>query len=198
MNTQTSAGSMNFGATRGGRNTSAAARARTAGVLYLVAVLTAVFAEFIAPGKLGAVVAIVVPIACYAGVTLLLFSIFMPVNRDVAAGALLFGLVGLGFEAFQLKPLAVNVGMTCHGIFCLLTGFLMFKSGFLPRVLGVLMAIAGLVWLIYLSPSLAKSFSPWNSAVGLLAESLPMLWLLVTGVNAQRRRQQAGAPGGVK
>lgn len=126
MSAQISAGAMNFGATRGGRNTSAAARARTAGVLYLVAVLTAIFAEFIAPGKLGAVVAIVVPIACYAGVTLLLFSIFMPVNRDVAV----------------------------------LTGFLMFKSGFLPRVLGVLMAIAGLVWLIYLSPSLAKSFSP--------------------------------------
>ena len=179
------ANSLSYGVTRGTRNVSASARARAAGVLYLIAVLTAVFAEFVAPGRLGVAVAIVIPIACYAGVTLLLYSILKPVNRGIAATALVFGLVGLGFEAFQLKPRGVNVGMTCHGIFCLLTGYLMFKSGFLPRVLGVLMAIAGLVWLIYLTPSIAKSLSPWNSAIGLLAEALPMLWLLVMGVRSE-------------
>lgn len=185
MNAQISARSMNHGMTRRRRDLPPTVRARAVGVLYLVAVLTAVLAEFVAPGKVGAAVAIVLPIACYAGVTVLLYGILKPVNGSIAAAALLFGLIGLGFEAFQLQPRGVNVGMTCHGIFCLLTGYLMFKSGFLPRVLGVLMAIAGLVWLIYLSPSLAKSFSPWNSVVGLLAEALPMLWLLVRGVRAE-------------
>ena len=193
MNARISAESLSYGVRRNTRGASPRISARTAGVLYLVAVLTAVFAEFIAPGKLGTPVAVVVPICCYAGVTLLLYSILKPVNRGVAAAALLFGLVGLGFEAFQLQLRDVNVGMTCHGVYCLLIGYLMFRSVFLPRVLGVLMAVGGLLWLIYLSPSLAKSFSPWNSAVGLIAEALPMLWLLVMGVDVQRWRQQAGA-----
>lgn len=185
MSTRAAAGSMSVGATRGSRGVPPWIKPRVAGLLYLVAVLAAVFAEFIAHGKVGAAVAIVVPIACYAVVTLLLFGILKAVNRGVAAAALLFGLVGLGFEALQLQPHGVNAGMISHGVFCLLTGYLMFRSGLLPRVLGVSMAIAGLVWLIYLSPSIAKVFSPWNSAIGLLAEALPMLWLLVMGVRSE-------------
>ena len=53
------------------------------------------------------------------------------------------------------------------------------------------MAFAGLVWLIYLSRSLANYLSLYNTAAGLLGEGLPMLWLLVMGVNAQRWKEQA-------
>ncbi len=187
------ADSVSYGVTQGTRDESPRLKARAAGVLYVVAVVTAVFAEFIAPRKLGVVAADVIPVACYAAVTLLLYLILRPVHRGVAVAAVVFGLVGLTFEAVQLKPHGVNVGMTCHAVFCLLIGYLMSKSSFLPRILGVLMSIAGLIWLIYLAPSLAKSVSPYNSAVGLLAEALPMLWLLVMGVNVPRWRQQAGA-----
>lgn len=193
MNAQMSADSMRYGMMRRTRDAGPRLMARAAGVLYLIAVLAAVFAEFVTSGKLGVVAAIVVPVACYAGVTVLLFAILRPVKAGVAVAALLSGLVALTFEALQLQPWGVNVGMTCHAVYCLLTGYLMFRSGFMPQVLGVLMAIAGLVWLIYLSPTLAKSLSPWNSAVGLLAEALPMLWLLVMGVDAQRWRHQARA-----
>jgi hypothetical protein len=161
-----------------------------AGVLYLIAVLTAVFAEFFAPGKLGIAAAIVVPTSCYAVVTLLLYSIIKTVNRSLALLALSFGLVGLAFEALRLQPRGVNVGMTCHGFYCLLIGYLMFKSRFLPRILGALMALAGAVWLIYLFPVFASRISPYNSAVGLFGEAVPMLWLLVMGVNAQAWEQE--------
>ena len=187
------ADSVSYEVTQGTRDESPRLKARAAGVLYVVAVVTAVFAEFIAPGRLGVVAAVAIPIACYAAVTLLLYLILRPVHRGVAVAAVVFGLVGLTFEAVQLKPHGVNVGMTCHAVFCLLIGYLMFKSSLLPRVLGVLMSIAGLIWLIDLAPSLAKSVSPYNSAVGLLAEALPMLWLLVMGVSVPRWRQQAGA-----
>ncbi len=192
MNARISADSRSFELTQSMRDVPARFKARAAGMLYLVAVLTAVFAEFVAPGKLGKVVADVIPVSCYAAVTLLLYSILRPVSRGVAILAALFGFVGLGFEAVQLQPRGVNVGMTCHGVYCLLIGYLMFRSTFLPRIAGLLMAFAGLVWLIYLSPALAKGLSPWNSAVGLLAEALPMLWLLVMGVNVQRWKEQAG------
>jgi hypothetical protein len=57
------------------------------------------------------------------------------------------------------------------GFYCLLIGYLIFRSTFLPRILGALMAIAGLGWLTYLSPPLAKSLSPSNLALGILGKN---------------------------
>jgi hypothetical protein len=174
------------------RDASPRFRARAAGVLYLLAVMTAVFAEFIVPGRLG-IAAVVIPISCYLGVTLLLYSIFKPVSRNLALLAVTFGLVGLAFEALQLQPGGVNMGMVFHGCYCLLIGSLIFRSTFMPRILGALMAFAGLIWLIYLAPPLANYLSPYNTAIGLLGEALPMLWLLVMGINVQRYRELASA-----
>jgi hypothetical protein len=50
---------------------------------------------------------------------------------------------------------------------------------------------AGLVWVIYLSPSVANYLSPYNTAAGILGEALPMLWLLVMGVIVHRRQEMA-------
>jgi Domain of unknown function (DUF4386) len=164
---------------------------RTAGVLYFAAVLIAVFAEFIAPGRLATAVAVVVPVACYAAVTLLLYAIFRPVNGRVALLALLSGLIGLAFEALRFQPRSINLGMTFHALYCLAIGWLMFRSGFLPRHLGALMIFAGLVWLLYLSPPLANHIAPYNTAAGLLGEAVPMLWLLIMGASTQRSKEQS-------
>ena len=75
----------------------------------------------------------------------------------------------------------------------MLIGYLIFKSTFLPRVLGVLMAFAGLAWLTFLSNSLVNYLSPYNLASGLLGQGSVMLWLLVMGVNEQRWKEQASA-----
>jgi hypothetical protein len=53
------------------------------------------------------------------------------------------------------------------------------------------MAIAGLCWLTFLSPSLANYLSRYSLATALLVEGLTMLWLLVTGVDVQRWKEQA-------
>lgn len=173
--------------------TSPRLKARMAGVFYLVSVLTAVVAEFLIPGRLGLMVAVFVPVACYAAVTLLMYGIFKPVSQSLSSLMVCFSLVGLGFEALRWNPRGVDVAVVLHGFYCLLAGYLIVKSAFLPRILGVLMMIAGLVWLIYLSPPLADFVAPYNTIVGLAGESLPMLWLLVMGVNSQRWKQQAGA-----
>jgi hypothetical protein len=106
-----------------------------------------------------------------------------------------FGLAGLLCEALQLQTRGVNLGMVFHGFYCVVLGFLMLRSTFLPRILGVPMAVAGLVWLLYLLPALAHRLAPYNTAVGLAGEALPMLWLLVMGVNEERWREQAAATG---
>jgi hypothetical protein len=169
-------------------------KARIAGALYSLAVLTAVFGEFIVPGRLG-ITAVIIPVLCYAAVTLLLYAIFKPVNRRLCFVAAFFGLVGLTFEAVQLQPRGVNMAMVFHGFFCLLIGWLALRSTFVPRTLGGLMLVAGLIWLIYFSPSLAHVLSPYNTALGLLGEASLMLWLLVMGVNAGRWKEQTGVPG---
>jgi len=104
-------------------------------------------------------------------------------------------LVGLTFEALQWQPRGVGVGMVLHGFYWLLIGYLIFRSTFLPRILGALMAFAGFGWLTYLSPPLVNYLSPYNLTSALLAEGLVMLWLLVFGVNEQRWKEQAGAAG---
>jgi hypothetical protein len=55
------------------------------------------------------------------------------------------------------------------------------------------MAIAGFCWLTFLSPPLASYLSPYNLTSALLVEGLAILWLLVTGVNDQRWKEQASA-----
>lgn len=82
--------------------------------------------------------------------------------------------------------------LVCFGFYCLLIGYLILKSRFLPPVLGVLMAIAGLGWLAFLSRQFAQSLAPYNLVCGGIGEGLLTLWLLVMGVNAQRWNEQAG------
>ena len=103
--------------------------------------------------------------------------------------------MGLTFEALRLQPQGVNIAIVFHGFYCLLIGYLIFRSTFLPRILGALMAFAGLGWLTYLSNPLVNYLSPYNLASALLAEVSVLLWLLVMGVNVQRWKEQAGAAG---
>lgn len=181
--------------TQGKAGASPRFRARLGGVLYLFSVLTAVFGEFVARGKLG-IAAVVIPVSCYAAVTLLLYGIFKPVNKNLALLAAFFGLVGLSFEALQLQPRGVNVAVVLHGVFCLLIGYLISRATFLPRILGAPMALAGLIWLADLSPQLANLWSPYNTGAGLIGEASPMLWLLIFGVNVERWKSQTAAEGG--
>ena len=87
----------------------------------------------------------------------------------------------------------MNIGLGFHGFYWILIGYLIFRSTFLPRILGALMAIAGLCWLTFLSPPLADYLSPYSLASALLVEGLAMLWLLVMGVNVRRWKEQASA-----
>jgi hypothetical protein len=173
-------------------------KARMAGVFFFLIMLTAAFTELVARGRLssaGGMAADIVEVSSMLAVTLLLYVIFKPVSRGLSLLAASVNLVGLTFEALQWQPRGVGVGMALHGSYWLLIGYLIFRSTFLPRILGALMTIAGLGWLTYLSPPLVNHLSPYNLASALLAEGLVMLWLLVMGVNVQRWKGQASAAG---
>jgi hypothetical protein len=164
-------------------------KARIAGVLYLLSVLTAAFSELFARGRLniaGGLIAVAVMVA----VTLLLYDIFKPVNKSLSLLAAFFGLVGLTFEATRFQPRGVNLAIVFAGFYCLLIGYLIFRSTFLPRILGGLMVIGGLGWLTYLSNPLVNYLSPYNLALALLAEASVFLWLVIMGVNVQRWKEE--------
>ncbi|PYV18373.1 MAG: DUF4386 domain-containing protein [Acidobacteria bacterium] len=107
------------------------------------------------------------------------------------------------FNLEQLKALALlflkvndhgaGVALAFFGFYALLTGYLIFRSTFLPRILGVWSAVAGLGWLTFLSPTLGYRLFPYLAALGLLGAAALILWLLVFGVNEQRWKEQSNA-----
>jgi hypothetical protein len=178
------------------REASPRLKARIAGVLFLLLVLTAGFTEFFARGRLSSAADLAAGIiegSCMIAVTLLFYDIFRPVNKRLSLLAAISNLVGLTLELLQFLPHGVNIGLGFHGFYWILIGYLIFRSTFLPRILGALMAIAGLCWLTYLSPPLANYLSPYILASVLLVEGFGFLWFLVFGLNEQRWKEQANA-----
>ncbi len=165
--------------------------ARIAGVFYLLTFLMGGFAPFVR-GRLGFAAGLIAG-ACYIAVTLLFYYMFKPVNKSLSLLAAFFSLAGCAIGPLSLFVHASHISpLVFFGFYCLLIGYLIFRSTFLPPTLGALMAFAGLGWLTFLSPPRANHLYPYNIAPGILGEGALTLWLLVIGVNEQRWKEQAG------
>ncbi len=165
-------------------------KSRIAGAFYSLTIVLGIIA-FIFRDTFGVTVN-VVSHACFVVVAFLFYDLFKPVNRSVSLIAMAFGLAGCVTGIVRLlNPGALPISsMVFFGVHCLLIGYLSLRSAFMPRIIGVLMVIAGLMWLTNVAPQLAKSISPLPSAMGLLAEGTLALWLLVIGVDEQRWKEQ--------
>ena len=171
-------------------------RARITGVVYLLYFLTAISAEvFVGQERHGLYVAMnLVAYAFYIAVTVLFYFMFKPVSWRVSLLAAICSLLGCANDVLGLlnrAPYKIS-SLVFFGPYCLLLGYLIFRSTFLPRILGVLMAAAGVGWLIFLSP-LPNYLSSFLKALGFIAELSFCLWLIVMGVNAVKWEERAGA-----
>ncbi|MEN3368381.1 MAG: hypothetical protein V7609_524 [Verrucomicrobiota bacterium] len=99
-------------------------------------------------------------------------------------------LQALAYVFLAVRAQANNIGLVFFGLHCLGVGYLIFRSTFLPRIIGVLMMLAGVGWLTFLSPPLANNLAPFNMIPGGIGELSLTIWLLVKGVNVQRWREQ--------
>ena len=178
------------------REVSPRLKARIAGGLFLLGIFTAAFTQFFVDGRLGFaadLVVGVVEVSSMIAVTLVFYDIFRAVNRSLSLLAASFNFVALTSELLQFNPRGAMIGIGFHGLYCFLMVYLLFRSTFLPRILGAPMAFAGLGWLVFLSPTLTHFLSPYNLALGLLGEGSVSLWLLVMGLDVQRWKEQASA-----
>jgi len=80
-----------------------------------------------------------------------------------------------------------GIGLIFFGFTCLIAGYLIFKSGYLPKAIGILMQLAGTCYLVnsfalILSPSLADKLFPVILIPPFIAELSFCLWLLFKGV----------------
>jgi len=182
--------------------------ARIAGVFYL-------FIFIVAPSGASTATPLrmAVTMVCDTGVALIFYILFKPVSRDLSMIALIFRLTFVAMMTVNSLDYfgALNLFHSSHsahafnrvyilaiapfGVHCLLIGYLIFKSKFLPRFLGILMAIAGLAYITFVSPSFIHRVSPYILIPGAVGEGLLTLWLLIVGVNAHRWNEQAGAAG---
>lgn len=102
-------------------------------------------------------------------------------------------LQALALLLFKLNDRGAAIALAFFGFSTVLNGYLIFRSAFLPRILGVLSAIAGLGWLTFFYPPLGYRLFLFVAPYGLLVAAALILWLLVKGVDVQRWRERAGA-----
>lgn len=113
------------------------------------------------------------------------------------------------FEPAQLHAMAslslasyaygFGISLIFFGCECLVLGYLIFRSGYLPGAVGVLMQIAGLCYLtnsfaLLLDPGFASRIFPAILVPAFVGELSLCLWLLVKGVDVEKWKARAGAP----
>src|ERR671932_1907770 len=148
----------------------------------------------------------------------LLDACFILVATAIEAAGLLnqfapLALLGSGpyasaLPATQLQVLAYmsvdlsGIGYSIHTVFfgfdILCMVYLVLRSGFVPRAIGVLLAIDGLAYLVYsftnvIAPAFAAQLVPWIQLPAPIAEGSLCLWLLVVGLDVERWQERASA-----
>jgi len=163
--------------------------------------------------RFGFAAALIVVI-CNLPMGFILCELLKVVNVHLARLALLFIIASTTLEAVNLSnyiaPLlaageaqalargpirmwsyAFSVSLTFFGVYCALLGILVFRSGFFPRILGVLMIVAGVTYWVNafrLFLALPIPYVEWMTFIG---EQSMTAWLLVVGLNEAKWRERA-------
>ena len=160
--------------------------ARIAGAIYVVTFLAG--GPALSAHGAWLIIANAIATASYVAVTLLFYKIFKPVSPRLSWLAAAFSFLGLtaGTLGLLKLPTVPFNTLVFFGVYCLLIGWLTYKSTFLPKFIGVLLAIGGIGWLTFASPALVRLLQPYNMIPGMLGEGVLTLWLVIFGVNAER------------
>lgn len=167
--------------------------ARIAGGFYVATIVLGVFGAMVTAPSLAvvAVAANLIGSTCYVAVTVILYFLFRPASNPISLVAAVISLAGcvLGaLDAFHIDPLPFNF-IVLFGFYCILLGYLILRSTFFSRAIGVLLILAGLNYFTFFSPALTHRLWPFDLIPGLIAEGALTVWLLVAGVAEDRWRE---------
>jgi len=103
------------------------------------------------------------------------------------------------YVSIELFEHGFAIALFFFGFDCFAMAYLIYKSTFMPRIIGVLLTIEGVGYLVnssalFLVPALQPRIFAYFAPTA-LAEIALCLWLLVMGVNVQRWKEKAGAAG---
>ncbi|HEX3671448.1 MAG TPA: DUF4386 domain-containing protein [Candidatus Cybelea sp.] len=104
----------------------------------------------------------------------------------------------LALLALKLHARGYWIALIFFGCYELVLGYLIYKSSFMPRILGALVAIAGAAFLLnsfalFVSPTIGNAINSFMLALDGIGEISLMLWLLVFGVDEAKWHQRASA-----
>jgi hypothetical protein len=121
----------------------------------------------------------------------LLAALFLLGNAEYLKAFEPHQLYALAYLSIKLHDYGFGLGLIFFGFECLVVGHLIFRSGYLPKTLGVLMQIAGLCYLansfaLLLAPAFANMLFPAILVPAFIAELSLCLWLIVKGVNVPK------------
>jgi len=104
--------------------------------------------------------------------------------------------------ALKSHDIAFNIALIFFGFTCLVNGYLIFRSGYLPKPIGILMQVAGLSYLVacfaaLFAPAFADLITPAILIPPLIGESSFCLWLLVKGVDIVKWKERVSMGQGI-
>jgi Domain of unknown function (DUF4386) len=108
-------------------------------------------------------------------------------------------LQSLSYIFVQLQDAGLVISFAFYGLDELLSGFLIFRSGFLPRAIGILLSIAGLCYfthsfLSFVAPSVSARVYPYILYACLPGEASIALWMAIVGLNVDKWRAWTQVP----
>ncbi len=100
-------------------------------------------------------------------------------------------LQSLAYLAIQLHSVGFGIGLIFFGVTCVVRGWLLMRSGYFPRWLGVMLWLAGLAYLVnsfslILAPTLARALFPAVLLPAFVGELALALWLVFKGVDLRQ------------
>jgi len=225
-------------------------KARIAGTLYLIVIVTGLFAvvvleRLVVHGNAAATahnivahellfrsgfVANIVVLPCNVVLALIFFDLFAVVNRSLALLVAFFILTATAIEGvnllnqmapvvmltdglrsgafnaeqlhaqaylpLELHPVGFTISLVLYGCYDIVAGYLIVRSTFLPRILGVLLAIGGLCYIAngfgyFIAPGFAAHLFPYILMPSFVGEASLTGWLLAVGLNPSAYRELA-------
>lgn len=100
-------------------------------------------------------------------------------------------LAALSLLSLNIQIQGYAIGLVFFGFYCLIIGYVIYKSNIVPKLLGILYAFAGLCYLInsftmFLSKGFSNPFFLYLAIPIFIGELSLCLWLLIKGIDSSK------------